>query len=188
LLLAGLTVALWAGMSVPAILGVITRSDLVVLHAIGTARAPWLTGLMRGANTLTSLWTVRLLAWMTIAVLVAFRRFRHLATCLVVLLAGGLLVSAMMLEIGRMRPTEIQILGPWQDYSQPPRPVAMLTLALVGALYTVVPTGLWRNRGKWMAAAILGRRMRGQALPRHRRRVRRGTADPPGARRWTLPT
>jgi tRNA A-37 threonylcarbamoyl transferase component Bud32 len=32
----------------------------------------------------------------------------------------------------------------------------MLALALVGALYTLVPTGRWRNRGKWAVAVILG--------------------------------
>ena len=31
----------------------------------------------------------------------------------------------------------------------------MLALALVGVLYTLVPAGRWRNRGKWAAAAIL---------------------------------
>jgi tRNA A-37 threonylcarbamoyl transferase component Bud32/membrane-associated phospholipid phosphatase len=156
LLLAGVAVALWAGLSVPAVLGVITRGDLVVLRAIGTVRAPWLTRLMLDANTLTSLWAIRLIAWVTIAVLVTFRRFRHLATYLVVFLAAGLLVSAMMLEIGRMRPAGIQILGPWQGYSQPSRPVAMLALALVGGLYTLVPGGRWRSRAKWATAAILG--------------------------------
>jgi tRNA A-37 threonylcarbamoyl transferase component Bud32/membrane-associated phospholipid phosphatase len=156
LLLGALTAALWAAMSVPAVLGVITRADLAVLQAIATVRSAWLTHLMLGANTLTSPWVVRLVAWVTIAVLAGFRRFRHLAVYLAVFLASGLLVSAMMLELGRMRPAGIEILGPWQGYSQPSRPVAMLTLALVGALYTLVPAGRWRNRGKWALAAILG--------------------------------
>jgi tRNA A-37 threonylcarbamoyl transferase component Bud32/membrane-associated phospholipid phosphatase len=156
LLLGGLTAALWAAMSVPAVLGVITRADLEVLQAIATVRSAWLTHLMLGANTLTSLWVVRVVAWVTIAVLAGFRRFRHLAVYLTVFLASGLLVSAMMLELGRMRPAGIEILGPWQGYSQPSRPVAMLALALVGALYTLVPAGRWRNRGKWALAAILG--------------------------------
>ena len=54
-----------------------------------------------------------------------------------------------------MRPAGIQILGPWQGYSQPSRPVAALALALVGVLYTLVPAGRWRNRGKWAAAIIV---------------------------------
>ena len=156
LLLAGVAAALWACMSVPAGLGIITRADLVVLRAIATVRTPWLTQVMLHADALCSPWTVRLLAWGTIAVLVAFRRFRHLAAYLAVFLAIGLLASAAVLEIGRMRPAGIPILGPWQGYSQPSRPVAMVALALVGALYTLVPAGRWRNRAKWAAAAVLG--------------------------------
>ena len=156
LLLGALTAALWAGLAIPAVLGVITRADLAVLDAIATVRTPWLTHLMLGANALTSPWVVRLVAWATIAVLAGFRRFRHLAVYLIVFLAAGLLVSTMMLELGRMRPAGIEILGPWQGYSQPSRPLAMLALALVGALYTLVPAGRWRNRGKWALAVILG--------------------------------
>jgi tRNA A-37 threonylcarbamoyl transferase component Bud32/membrane-associated phospholipid phosphatase len=142
-------------MTVPAALGLITRADLVVLRAIAAVRTPWLTHAMIYADALRSQWTVRLLAWATIAVLAAFRRFRHLAAYLAVFLVIGLAASAMTVQIGRMRPAEIAILGPWQGYSQPSRPVVMLALALVGALYTLIPAGRWRNRAKWAAAAIL---------------------------------
>jgi tRNA A-37 threonylcarbamoyl transferase component Bud32 len=155
LALAGVCGALWAAMSVPAALGIITRADLVILRAVAVVRTDWLTRLMLDVNALQSPWTARLLAWGTIAVLVAFRRFRHLAAYLVVFLASALLVSAMMLGIGRMRPTGIVILGPWQGYAQPSRPVAVLALALVGVLYTLVSAGRWRNRGKWAAAIIV---------------------------------
>jgi tRNA A-37 threonylcarbamoyl transferase component Bud32/membrane-associated phospholipid phosphatase len=155
LLLAGVAGVLWAGMSVPAVLGLITRADLAVLHAVAAVRTAWLTRLMLDVNALASPWTVRLLAFGTITTLAAFRRFRHLTAYLVIFLAAALLLSAMTLEIGRMRPTGIQILGPWQGYSQPSRPVATLALALVGILYTLVPAGRWRNRGKWTAAIIL---------------------------------
>ena len=86
--------------------------------------------------------------------LVAFRRFQHLAAYLVIVLAEALLLSAVTPEIGRMRPSGLPILGPWQGYSQPSRPVAALTLALVGVLYTLVPAGRRRNQGKWLAALI----------------------------------
>ncbi len=142
-------------MLVPAALGVITRVDLAVLRAVAAVRSAWLTRLMLDVNALASPWTVRVLALGTVAVLVVSRRFRHLAAYVVIVLAAILLVSAMMLEIGRMRPAGIQILGPWQGYSQSSRPVALLTLALVGALYTLVPSGRWRNRGKWVAAVII---------------------------------
>jgi tRNA A-37 threonylcarbamoyl transferase component Bud32/membrane-associated phospholipid phosphatase len=155
LLIAGLTVALWAGMAVPPVLGVITRADLSVLRAVDTMRSAWLTQVMLNGNALCSPWVVRLAAWGTIAALVALRKFRHLAVYLAVFLASGLLLSAVIVRIGRMRPAGIQILGPWDGYAQPSRPVAMLALVLVGALYTLVPAGRWRNRGKLAAAAIL---------------------------------
>jgi tRNA A-37 threonylcarbamoyl transferase component Bud32/membrane-associated phospholipid phosphatase len=155
LVLAAVAGVLWAAMSVPALLGPITRADLAVLHMVAAVRSAWLTRLMLGVNALASPWTTRVVAWGTIAVLVAFRRFRHLAAYLVIVLAAALLLSAMTLEIGRMRPVGIEILGPWQGYSQPSRPVATLALVLVGALYTLVPAGRWRNRGKWAAAVIV---------------------------------
>jgi len=155
LLLGGIAGALWAAMSVPVVLGLITRGDLVVLHAVAAVRTAWLTQVMLHVNGLASPWTARLAAFGTIAVLVAFRRFRHLAAYLAVTLAAVLLISAMTLEIGRMRPAGIEILGPWQGYSQPSRPVGTLALALIGVLYTLVPTGRWRNRGKWAAAIVL---------------------------------
>jgi tRNA A-37 threonylcarbamoyl transferase component Bud32/membrane-associated phospholipid phosphatase len=155
LLIAGLTVALWAGMAVPPVLGVITRADLSVLQAVDTVRSAWLTQVMLNGNALCSPWVVRLAAWGTIAALVALRKFRHLAVYLAVFLASGLLLSAVIVRIGRMRPAGIQILGPWDGYAQPSRPVAMLALVLVGALYTLVPAGRWRNGGKLAAAAIL---------------------------------
>jgi tRNA A-37 threonylcarbamoyl transferase component Bud32/membrane-associated phospholipid phosphatase len=142
-------------MSVPVLLGLITRADLVVLHAVAAVRTAWLTHVMLQVNALASPLTPRLAAWGTIAVLAVFRRFRHLAAYLAVTLAAALLISAMTLGIGRMRPAGIEILGPWQGYAQPSRPVATLALALVGMLYTLVPAGRWRNRGKWAAAIIL---------------------------------
>jgi tRNA A-37 threonylcarbamoyl transferase component Bud32/membrane-associated phospholipid phosphatase len=154
LLLAGIAAALWVCMSVPAVLGVITQGDLVILRAVAVVRTAWLTRLMLDVNALASPW-VRLVLFGTMAVLVAFRRFRHLAAYVVIVPAAALLFSAVMQEIGRMRPASIQILGPWQGYAQPSRPVALLTLALVGVLYMLVPAGRWRNRGKWAAAIVI---------------------------------
>jgi tRNA A-37 threonylcarbamoyl transferase component Bud32/membrane-associated phospholipid phosphatase len=149
LLSAGVTAALWASMSVPVVLGVITQGDLAVLRVVATVRTAWLTHAMLAVNTvLASQWTPRLVMLGTIAVLLAFLRFRHLAAYLVIVLATALLLSAVTLEIGRMRPAGIQILGPWQGYAQPSRPVVALTLALVGVLYTLVPAGHRRNQGK----------------------------------------
>jgi tRNA A-37 threonylcarbamoyl transferase component Bud32/membrane-associated phospholipid phosphatase len=156
LLLAGVAAALWTSMLIPAALGVITWADLTVLRAVATVRSAWLTPVMLNGDALCSPWVVRLAAWATIAALVALRKFRHLAVYLIVFLASELLVSIVAAQIGRMRPAGISILGPWDGYAQPSRPVATLALVLVGALYTLVPAGRWRNRGKLAAAVTLG--------------------------------
>ncbi len=156
LALVGVAGVLWAGLSVPPALGAITQADDTVLRGVAALRSAPLTHLMLGIDALSSLWTWRVVVLGTFAVLAVVRRYRHLACYLLIFLGAWLLVTAMTVEVGRMRPTGVQILGPWQGYAQPSRPVALLTLALIGVLYTLVPAGRWRNRGKLTAGAIIG--------------------------------
>jgi tRNA A-37 threonylcarbamoyl transferase component Bud32/membrane-associated phospholipid phosphatase len=156
LLLVGIAGALWVALSIQPVLGLITRGDLFVLHAAATVRSAPLTRVMLGIDEMRWGWAVRVIAWGTIAALIVFRRFRHLAVYLVILLAVALLDSAMAFQVGRMRPAGIEILGNWDGYSWPSRPVATMAIVLVGLLYTLVPTGRWRDRGKWAAAVIVG--------------------------------
>ena len=93
------------------------------------------------------------MAWATIAVLVAFRRFRHLAAYLVIVLAAACSSQVMTLQIGRMRPAGIQILGPGR-YSQPSPPVAALALALAGSCTRWCPPAV-AEPGKWAAAIVI---------------------------------
>lgn len=155
LLLVGLLGALWAGLSIPLVLGLTTRADIALLQAVAAVRSDGITRLMLGIDAVRSSWVVRVVAWGTIAVLIAFRRFLHLATYLVVFLCVSLLASAMALQIARMRPAGIEILGHWNGYAQPSQPVASLALVLAGALYTLVPPGRWRRRSALAAAAVL---------------------------------
>ena len=156
LLLAALAGALWAGMLIPAFLGLVTRGDLAVLRTLAAVRSGPLTSVMLGIDdALQSPWTVRFLAWGTIAALLAFRRVRHLAAYLVIFVAVGIGASLMARETGRMRPAGMQILATWHGYSQPSRPVAALALVLVGVLYTLVPAGRRRNQGGLAAAVLL---------------------------------
>ncbi len=156
LLLVGLVGALWVALSIPPVLGLITRGDLAVLREVAAVRSEPLTRVMLDIDAVRWSWTVRVIAWGTIAALVVFRRFRHLAVYLVVFLIAALLNTTMAVEIGRMRPAGIEILGSWDGYAHPSRPVATLAIVLAGVLYTLVPTGPWRNRGNWAAAVVLG--------------------------------
>ena len=140
----------------PASREAVTRADDAVLRAAVPLRSGPRNELMRALESLGSANVVRVLAWTTIAILLVARRFGPLLVYLAVLLTVGLAAQSLALLQGRMRPLGVRIVGDWAGYSHPAVPVATLGAAVVGALYTTVPRGRWRNRGKWLAASILG--------------------------------
>jgi tRNA A-37 threonylcarbamoyl transferase component Bud32/membrane-associated phospholipid phosphatase len=153
--LVGLMIVLWVSLSITPILSAVTKADNAVLRGVAKLRTEPLTHVMHGLHALGSAWIVRIGAWITIVALAALRRVRHLAVYLAVLLLGSLIASTVALALGRMRPAGVEILGSWEGYSHPSRPVAMLALVLVGAVYTLVPAGLWRRRAKYAAWTAL---------------------------------
>jgi tRNA A-37 threonylcarbamoyl transferase component Bud32 len=56
----------------------------------------------------------------------------------------------------RPRPLGVEILGPWTESALPSVPMAFLTAILVTGLYTLVPAGRLRERGKLVVAGLLG--------------------------------
>jgi len=126
----------------------VTRADLAVLRAVAHVRVGWLTPTVRAMDHAVWPWVVRVLAFGTIAILLAYRRFRYLAVYGALLFTGlyGSLVLAN--AVGRMRPAGVQILTRWEGYSYPSRPVLAFALVLAGVAYTVVPAARWRDRTK----------------------------------------
>jgi tRNA A-37 threonylcarbamoyl transferase component Bud32/membrane-associated phospholipid phosphatase len=144
------------GLTVRPVLAAVTAADLAVLRLLEDLRFDALSSLMRSLQALGSQWTVRLVAWATIAVLLGFRRFQHLAAYLLFVLGGSLVTSMLPFTIGRMRPADIEILGRWHGYSYPSEPVAELALVLAGITCTMVPKGRWRTRTAAGAGVLLG--------------------------------
>ena len=153
LILAALALAV--ALTVPPALSAVTAADVAVLRALARIRTEVVTSIMLGLQSLGSRWTVRVIAWTTIAVLVVFRRFQHLAAHLTVLLGVSVLGSSLSLVVGRMRPAGIEVIGRWTDYSHPSRPVGQLALVLASATYTLAPPGPWRARARLAAAGLL---------------------------------
>lgn len=133
-----------------------TDVDLAVLRAVERIRVSGLTTVMQRVNELGTSWVVQGLAWLTIAVLVVYRRFRYLAVYLLTLVAGTFGAFLLSRAIGRMRPTDVPILAGWEGYAYPARPVVAFSLVTVGAVYALVPSGTWRPRIKPIAAAAVG--------------------------------
>ena len=125
--------------------------DIAVLRWFEDLRGDPLDGLMRRLDGLGSEWVVRVLRWGTVLALLALRRFRHLVVFLGVSLVVETLESSLALQVGRLRPVGVEIVGHWDGYSFPSAPVVALGLSLMGVLYTLVPAGRWRNAAKWVA-------------------------------------
>jgi tRNA A-37 threonylcarbamoyl transferase component Bud32 len=81
-------------------------------------------------------------------VLVVFRRWRHLFVLLISMFIFDALLDALVVLFARERPVSVEIIGAWDGFSHPSRPVAMLAFALVAMIYTLAPHGTARNRAK----------------------------------------
>jgi tRNA A-37 threonylcarbamoyl transferase component Bud32 len=152
-----LVVVLWTViMAFEPALVAMTRADVAVLEAIAELRTGGATSVMEGVAHLGDDWVVTTLRWGVVLSLLAFRRFRHLAVFLFVLLLVSAVVSVAGVAIGRPRPLGVEVLGDWSGYAHPSRPVAALGLTLIGVLYTLVPAGRPRNLAKWIAGIPIG--------------------------------
>jgi tRNA A-37 threonylcarbamoyl transferase component Bud32 len=106
-------------------------------------------------NLLASRWTIRILRWSTMLALVVARRWRHLFVLVGAFILLEILAYLMTLFIGRARPFGVTVLGPWNGYSMPSRPLASLSITFVGILYALVPHGRLRDLGKLVVFVVL---------------------------------
>jgi tRNA A-37 threonylcarbamoyl transferase component Bud32 len=99
-------------------------------------------------------WSIRVMRWGTIVVLVAFRRWRHLFAFIGALIVCETFAYDLTIVMHRPRPADVTILVPWQGFSMPSRPLASLAVTLVAMLYALVPSG-HRSPLKWAIAGVL---------------------------------
>ena len=134
----------------------LTVVDDWVLQRLAALRTPGLTRVMHGlSGLLGSTWTIKVLGWSSLLVLVAYKRFRHLLVALVSVQVVSVLVIALSAIVRRPRPFGVEIEGNWAGWAMPSRPVAYLAAILVAMLYSLVPEGRWRQVGKWVATGLV---------------------------------
>ncbi|HEY3211296.1 MAG TPA: lipopolysaccharide kinase InaA family protein [Actinomycetota bacterium] len=131
------------------------RQESVLSRWIAGWRTGWLNRLALIANGLGATVFTRTLRLGTIVALLVFRRWRHLIVFVVSLLFVAWLTNNLGTYSIRPRPFGARIIGGWEGSSFPSRPIAELSVALVGVLYTLVPRGRLRDVGKFVAAALL---------------------------------
>jgi hypothetical protein len=122
-----------------------------VLEGLARLRTPALTRVMDAVAELGSPRVIVVLGWVTILVLVAFRRFRHL----LVFLGAFFVVQALATYLAGIDPAAMTMFGPAGPSAYPLLPVAMLTGRLVGMLYALVPQGRLRQAGKGVVAGLV---------------------------------
>jgi tRNA A-37 threonylcarbamoyl transferase component Bud32 len=139
----------------PGALTAVDIADHAVLNRLVEVRTAWLTRLMKVLGAPATGVALQLVWLVNLAILVIWRRWRHL----LVWLGSGLLVitaaGAVTEVVQRPRPLGIEILGPWKGYAMPSLPLAVLATFLTCTLYALVPAGRLRERGKLIAALLI---------------------------------
>jgi membrane-associated phospholipid phosphatase/tRNA A-37 threonylcarbamoyl transferase component Bud32 len=118
-------------------------------------RASDLTSVMQALSGPGLLIAIQAVRWPTILILLVSRRFLHLFVFLGSFLAVAVAVASLSHWLQRPRPFGVELLGRWGGYAMPSRPVAYFAATLVGAIYSLLPQGPWRQRAKWVAALLI---------------------------------
>ena len=140
---------------VPALSEAVDRVDRALLQAVAARRTDTLDTVMERLQVLGSGVTVRVLGWTALVGALVFRRFRHAVVFVLSLLVLTWATTLVGVAFARPRPTGVEILGHWAGFSHPSRPVAALAAACLGVVYLLLPSGRWRETGKWLTALLV---------------------------------
>jgi tRNA A-37 threonylcarbamoyl transferase component Bud32/membrane-associated phospholipid phosphatase len=156
LAVAALIVAYWVLVSLlPRLALWPTVADHRVLEWLSSLRTPWVTNVMLAAGTAATATALMVVSWIALAILVLWRRWRHLFVWLGALLVVSSFTSVAGSLIKRPRPMGVEILGHWDGFAMPSKPMAILSAVGVCVLYALVPQGRLRERGKLVVAALV---------------------------------
>ena len=148
------TVAFAQGLRGPAV--AITVVDDTVVGWLSGLRRSGLVGGLEALAALSSWWMLQALGAGLVLALLALRRIRHLIIVVILTEVLSVLVLQVLGAVAaRPRPFGVAIVVGWGGWALPSLQVTLFTAGLVGALYTLVPEGRWRNTGKWVATALV---------------------------------
>jgi tRNA A-37 threonylcarbamoyl transferase component Bud32 len=131
-------------------------ADHNVLEWVSGLRAGWLTPVMRTAGQPATSHVLLVTWWVALVVLLLWRRWRHLFVWIGAMLAVSAVTDVAAGLIQRPRPVGIEILGDWEGFAMPSRPMAVLAAVGVNVLYALVPAGRPREVGKLVVGALVG--------------------------------
>src|SRR5450756_903741 len=132
-----------------------TVVDHRLLEWVLQLRTPALTRVTHGVGWLATPLALQLAWWANAAVLLGYRRWRHLFVWIGSILTVNTVVGLAALLFQRSRPLGIEILGPWKGFAMPSLPMAILSAVLVNTAYSLVPRGQPRQLAKAAAAVAI---------------------------------
>lgn len=145
---AGVALASWIVLGLnPTTSTWISIQEAYLVEWVAGQRSAGLSESLVGLYSVLFTWTVPIVGWTTIAVLLWYQRWRHVVVFFGSLLAVIVVVVILQTAISRPRPFSIVILGRWEDWAAPSRPVAVAAAVLTGALLALVPKGRGRVAG-----------------------------------------
>ena len=131
------------------------RASTWVLRQLAGIRTPWLTDVANAIKVAGTSWGVTVLGLSVVALIVIFRRWRHLlvfmGSLLFLEIAGTLIYEG----LSRPRPYGVPIISSWAGYSGGSPPVAVLTIILMGVVYCLAVPGRARSYTKAAVAAVV---------------------------------
>jgi membrane-associated phospholipid phosphatase/tRNA A-37 threonylcarbamoyl transferase component Bud32 len=153
--LVGLSMAVFAGgLRGPAV--AVTVLDDAAVGWLAGLDGPGLEGTWEALAFLGSWWVLNALGWGLVLALLALRRFRQLILVLVVTQLLTMVIYQLVGPIAqRPRPFGVEIRAGWGSWALPSVQVAALAATVVVILYTLVPEGRWRQRGKLLGTGVV---------------------------------
>ena len=151
-----LAAVLLAGLALGVLLrgtGVVQAADQAVLSWFANARLPPLVGTARAAHLLTAFAVVLGLRVATVAVLVWYRRFRHLVVFLATLVVTDWVVARLLFV--PLPAPEVRVMVDAGGYAFPSRAVTALAMTAYAMLFVLIPRGPVRDRLRIGVAAAL---------------------------------
>jgi tRNA A-37 threonylcarbamoyl transferase component Bud32/membrane-associated phospholipid phosphatase len=135
----------------------IDRFDAAISRALASFRTPLLTDAAEFLNTLNARATLPLLGLLTVILIAAFKRWRHLVVFFGVVAVLRLVTGTMQMIVHRPRPYDVTQLAGWAGYAMPSIPVTVLTALLLCLAYSMVVPGRPRWYAKWaIGASVVG--------------------------------
>ena len=126
-----------------------------LLGRLAVIRTPWLTDVANGIKVAGTSWGVTVIGLTTVALIMVFRRWRHLLVFVSSLFFLEIAGQWIYFALSRPRPYGVPIIASWGGYSAPSPPVAVLTIFLMGAVYCLAVAGRPRSYAKLAIAVVI---------------------------------